>query len=251
MTFLLVDVGATSFKWTYADGESMEKARRRPTPQLCSPETLCDMIAVRARTRNCAGIAIGFPGEVRRGVVVDAANLTRLNGPSSERDYGADSAWRNFELESAIGVMTSTPTVVVNDAHATAFGCEISTGRVLVVALGTGCGVGLIENGELQEIRDFGDDLINGHSLDQLAGEEMRRRDPDRWLHHCHEVVAYLVAHASPDVVCLAGGNAGRLRPHDISATVPVTLLRGEPAFRGLHRLAARAFDTTSTGLVE
>lgn len=251
MTFLLVDVGATSFKWTYADGESREKTRRRSTPRLCDPETLCNMIAERARSRHCEGVAIGFPGEIRRGVVVDAANLTRLDGPSSRRDVVVDAAWRDFDLESALRSVTNVPTIAVNDAHATALGCDIATGRVLVVTLGTGCGVGLVESGELLEIRDFGDDVIDGRTLDQLAGEEMRRRDHEAWLHHCHDVVAYLVTELSPDVVCLSGGNAGRLRPHDISGTTPITLLRGEPAFRGLHRLAVRAFDTSSTGLVE
>lgn len=241
MTTLLVDVGATSIKWTFgADGE-LERQRRRPTPQPCRPERLVAMISERALARACSAIAVGFPGTVNNGVVIDGANLVRIDGPFSPRDESLDREWRGFDLAAALCETTNLPTVVVNDAHAAACGCDVATGRSLVITLGTGCGVGFLINHDLVDIRDFGDDLIGDCTLDQLAGEAARRRDHEAWLAQCNEVVAYLVAQTTPDQIYVAGGNAGRLRPSDITSTVPVELVRGEPAFRGLVRLAPHA----------
>ena len=241
MTTLLIDIGATSFKWTYGDGGGWERPRRRATPQLATPDRIVEMITQRALRRKCSAISVGFPGEVRDGIVKDGANLVRIAGPSSPRDAGLDCAWREFDLARAVRDESGIPTVVTNDAHATAYGCDVRANRSLVVVLGTGCGVGFIESGELVAIRDYGDDQINNLTLDQLVGEEMRRRGHDNWLASCNAAIAYLVSETKPDVVYLAGGNAGRLRPTDISLDVPVELVRGEPAFQGLLRLASRA----------
>lgn len=241
MTTLLVDIGATSFKWTYGDNEEWERSRRRATPQPATPDRIVEMITQRALRRNCSAISVGFPGEVRDGIVMDGANLVRTAGPSSPRDAELDRAWREFDLAQAVWDESGIPSIVMNDAHATAYGCDVRANRSLVVVLGTGCGVGFIEHGELVAIRDYGDDLIDNLTLDQLVGEEMRRRGHEPWLAHCNAATAYLVSETSPDVVYLAGGNAGRLRPTDISLDLPVELVRGEPAFRGLLRLASRA----------
>ena len=241
MTSLLVDIGATSFKWTYGDNESWERARRRATPKPATPERIVEMTAQRALRRECSTISVGFPGEVRDGVVIDGANLVRSGGPSSPRDAGLDAAWRDFDLAGALREAAGIPTVVTNDAHATAYGCDVRAQRSLVVVLGTGCGVGFIEGGELVRIRDYGDDVIDNLTLDQLVGEEMRRLGHAQWLAHCNKTIAYLVSELTPDAVYVAGGNAGRLRPSDISQDVAVELVRGEPAFRGLMRLTPRA----------
>ena len=241
MTTLLVDIGATSFKWTYGDNASWERSRRRATPKPATPEQLVAMIAQRALRRECSAISVGFPGEVRNGVVIDGANLVRVAGPSSPRDLDLDTAWREFDLAQALREETGLPTVVTNDAHATAYGCDVRANRCLVIVLGTGCGVGFIEDGNLVDIRDYGDDVLGGLTLDQLVGEEMRRRGHEQWLSYCNTVVAYLVAETTPDVVYLAGGNAGRLRGTDVTAEVPVELVRGEPALQGLLRLATKA----------
>lgn len=241
MTALLVDVGATSFKWTYSNDGVLEKARRRTTPKRCTPVQLVEMIVHRSGQRQCTAVAVGFPGEMREGVVVDGANLVRQDGPFSLRDEDLDKAWRDFDLAQAIRDQTHQRVVAINDAHAIALGCDAQGGRSLVVVLGTGCGVGLLEDGDLVPIRDYGDDRIGDMTLDQLAGEEMRRRGHDQWVSQCNKVTSYLVGEMNPDVVYLAGGNAGRLRPTDISSAVPTVLVRTEPAFRGLLRILPRA----------
>lgn len=241
MTELLVDVGATSIKWTYSIDGEIERVRRRSTPRPCTPDRLVEMIVHRARQRQCTAVAIGFPGEMRDGVVVDGANLVRQDGPFSPRDDELDEAWRAFPLARTIREQTHQPVVAINDAHAIALGCDVQDGRSLVVVLGTGCGVGLLEDGALVPIRDYGDERIGEMTLDQLVGEQMRRRGHDQWLSHCNEVVAYLIAETNPDAVYLAGGNAGRLRPTDIAAVVPSVLVRTEPAFRGLLKILPHA----------
>lgn len=198
------------------------------------------MIAQRALRRECTGVAVGFPGETRDGIVIDGANLVREDGPFSPRDEALDAKWRGFELAGEIRRLSRSAVVVRNDAHATAFGCQVTAVRSLVVVLGTGCGVGFVNEGELVDIRDYGDDLLGDYRLDQLVGEAMRRRGHEEWIANCNTVVSYLVAEINPDAVYLAGGNAGRLRPTDVTANVPVVVVRGEPAFQGLLRLMPR-----------
>ena len=240
MTSLLVDVGATSIKWTFAN-PTFERTRRRSTPRPLYPTTLVAFIAHRARSRNCLSLGVAFPGEVRAGTVIDAANLTRPMGPGTERSADLATAWTKYDLEQALHHELSIPVVVVNDAYAVARSSDEMHGRHLFVVLGTGCGVGLVDAGEVVAIRDFGDDLFRGRTLDEAVGERARDTNEQQWKQSLEGVIDYLAGELSVDMVHVAGGNARRLHPHDLTTSVPVVIDRNVSALRGVFRCLAES----------
>ena len=235
MTVLLMDVGATSIKWTYADSE-WERTRRRATPRPLFPEMLVAFVAHRVRLRNCQAVGVAFPGAVADGVIVDAANVTRPLGPGTAPSPELSRAWTQCDLAALLRRELSIPVVILNDAFAVARSSDVTDGRHLFVVLGTGCGVGLRDGGETVAIRDFGDDWWRGMTLDEAVGERAREVDEERWRRSLIDVIHYLTEELAPDVVHLAGGNARRLRPTDIVGSVPVVIDRDVSAVRGVYR---------------
>jgi polyphosphate glucokinase len=123
----------------------------------------------------------------------------------------------------------------MNDAAMTALGCVDDRGTDLVVALGTGFGVAVTQNGRLVDVPDYGTLTLEGDdSYDVLLGEAARSRDMDAWTSRVIDVVAQLARKHDADVVHLAGGNARRLSERHFDAQdVPVRIDRGDPAIRG------------------
>lgn len=240
MTTLVVDVGATAIKWQYFDeDESLGAVRRRRTPSPCHPHDLVDIISTRAIRESVTQVAVGFPGDVVDGVITDPANLARIGGPGTPINEDVALAWRQFDLSSALRLACGVPVLVVNDAVATAVGCDIATGRHLVITLGTGLGVALAVDGELVPIDDVGGTTYGATTFDEAAGESARAVDPERWIRDVMAVVIHLREVFDAGVIHVAGGNAKRLSSREFSwLNIPVVIERSLPALEGLRRLS-------------
>ncbi|WP_119729680.1 ROK family glucokinase [Thermomonospora amylolytica] len=140
-----VDVGGTKVAGGVVDdqGRILEKVRR-PTPSTDPRQTavviaeVVDLLKDKHPDVEAVGLgAAGFVDE-SRAVVQFAPNL----------------AWRDEPIKEKVERLTGLPVVVENDANATAWGeYRFGAGRgeqfLVLVALGTGIGGGIVVDGEL------------------------------------------------------------------------------------------------------
>ena len=238
---LAIDIGATSIKMAdvSATGTVVGSVRRRATPYPCTPDHLTRWLTDRIERRGIDAVAMGFPGETRDGVIRAPGNLARPQGITSAVDPDIDAAWRGYPLQAALRERTGRDVRVVNDAALAALGSTTGAGRELVLTLGTGFGVALVVDGELQIIPDYGDrTLAGGVTCDEALGERARARDADAWQRSLREIIATLSQEWQTPHVHLGGGNSQRLRAGAFAnESVTVTIHGNQAPIRGAARL--------------
>jgi polyphosphate glucokinase len=105
--------------------------------------------------------------------------------------------------------------------------------------LGTGFGLALEIDGQLQEVRDVGaEGFVNGRTYDEELGERSRSRDEMRWRSLLDKAVAGFVREFRATTVHLVGGNARRLSPNSLRAvSVPLLINGNEASLHGVAKL--------------
>ena len=132
-----------------------------PTNQIVnSVRKVCQDAGCDLKKVNAFGICTPGPLDSEKGVVINASNLPH---------------WRNYPLVQILRERLGIPTVIANDANATAMGEKwLGAGRktdnFLCVTLGTGIGGGAVVNGHL--LRGFNNNALEiGHtSIDPING---------------------------------------------------------------------------------
>ena len=238
---LAIDIGATSIKSCLVDheGRLLEARRRRPTPYPCTPERLVALLNDRIARSAVTRVGVGFPGEFTEGRVVHPGNLSRPGGVNSAVDPALARSWEGFELQKVLAAATGRDVRIVNDATLAALGCCGDQGREIVFTLGTGFGLALSVDGEIQKVRDVGaEEFADGRTYDQDLGEQGRARDEAHWRTLVERAITGFVKEFRADVAHLAGGNARRLSPDMFSSIpCPITIVGNEAALKGAARL--------------
>ena len=240
-TILAIDVGATTIKYCPVDqtGQLLDAPKRRPTPYPCSPARLVEALAARVEETDWHRVGVGFPGEFADGHVIKPGNLARPGGVTTEVDPQLAAEWADFALQDALIQATRRNVRVVNDATLAALGCCEGHGVEVVVALGTGVGLALERDGQLERVRDVGAAIFrDGRTYDQLLGERARSEDPDRWYELLEGALRGFALEFAATQLHLAGGNAKRVAPARFT-TVPceVTAHGNEAPLRGASHL--------------
>ena len=239
---LAIDIGATNIKFCHvnAQGELLESIRRKPTPYPCSPERLVELLSERILHSDARSVGVGFPGEFDNGHVIRPGNLSRPGGVSTEVDPELEEQWRGFALQEALQSSTGRDVRVVNDAKLAALGCCEGVGVELVLTLGTGLGLALCIDGQLQRVRDVGAaPFEKGMTYDQLIGERGRSHGEREWFHSLERAIRNFCTEFGAAVVHLAGGNARRVSPSHLALVECRVVINGNQA--PLHG-AARLF---------
>lgn len=211
---LAVDIGATTTKFAAIDqeGQLIEEVRREPTPYPCSPERLVDFVMSYVERSGCTRVGVGFPGDLRDGLVLEPGNLSRAGGFTSPIDPVLHEAWRGTDLERALREASGLDVRVVNDATLAALGCCEGRGRELVFTLGTGFGIALVQDDVNIRIRDVGNEVfLDGATYDQVLGDHARSEEEVLWNDRLVVAVTNFVEEFSADVVHLGGGNSRRV----------------------------------------
>lgn len=197
---LAIDIGGTAVKAAVLDnaGTPLCERVRVPTPRPCPPERLLSLINELVRSLPAYDrIAVGFPGAVRDGRVLTAANLG--NAP-----------WVDFPLEQTLAERLGHPTHLLNDADMQGFALIEGIGLELVVTLGTGFGTAWFRHGELMPHLEIAHHPISGNrTYDQYLGNEaLKRVGKARWNARLGYALEILERTLRPDRIILAGGNA-------------------------------------------
>jgi predicted NBD/HSP70 family sugar kinase len=189
---LVLDVGGSHVKFRLNARGPI--GRFESGPRL-NPSRLLAALRPRVRGIPFDAVSIGYPGVVFRGrIAVEPHNLAR--------------GWVGFDFARALGA----PVRIINDAAMQALG-SYAGGRMLFLGLGTGLGITLILDGQIEPTELGHMPYRHGHTYEDYLGERGReRRGNKKWRRSVAEITAHLKAALEVDYVVIGGGNAARLK---------------------------------------
>ena len=218
---LAFDIGGTGLKANILDatGAFVADRVRVPTTYPMPPELMVEKLTGLAKKLPEADrISAGFPGMVRRGVVLSAPHFVTTKGPGTPVDAKLAKAWSSFDLETALGTTLHKPTRVANDADVQGAAVISGHGYEVVVTLGTGFGTAFFISGRLLPHMEFAHvDFRKGQSFNEQIGEAARKKAGDKkWNKRVREMIAYLDTLTMFDHLYIGGGNAPRVDRRDL-----------------------------------
>lgn len=198
---LAVDVGGSGLKAAVldAEGNMLTERVRVKTPFPCTPEVLLAEITKLVGLLNgheFNRISVGFPGVIRRGVILTAANL----GPDL----------RGFALADALAQHLGHPCRVINDADMQGLAAVHGHGVEMVITLGTGMGSAMFSEGQLAPHLELAHHPFRkGETYeDQIGNYALEKVGPKKWNRRVKLAVATLRTLTTFDHLYLGGGNA-------------------------------------------
>jgi len=219
---LAIDIGGTHLKAVVLDRAGAETTRhvQVDTPRPAPPDlTLALIERMVDQLPRFDRVSVGFPGVIKRGVVITAPNL-------------GTEAWHEFPLEDALARRWRRPARVINDAEVQGFGVIKGKGLECVVTLGTGFGSALYRDGELMPHLELGQHPIRkGKTYDQYVGRvALDAKGVARWNRRVQRVIDIIHTLLNYDHLYLGGGNA-----HKLTLELPpeVTLVSNEAGLTG------------------
>ena len=205
MEVLGIDIGGSGIKGAPVDtnkGTLLAPRYRLPTPSPAKPPAVAETVAKICKHFSWKkSLGIGFPGVVRKGVTLTAANIHE--------------EWVGLNAAKSIKKVTGRKTCVINDADAAglaeiAFGVgKDRQGVILLVTIGTGLGTAIFTDGRLLPNSEFGHLQIDGVDAEWLASDAARKREKLSWKKWGQRLNHYLQTMEKlfwPDLIILGGG---------------------------------------------
>ncbi len=200
---LTIDIGGSRIKAILLDkdGKTLIEYKRLDTPSPANPDRVMETIA--ELTGSFGGytrVSVGFPGYVKKGVVLTAPNL------GTEKWKGVDFAGRLTKL-------LVHPVRVVNDADLQGLGIARGKGLEMVVTLGTGFGTSILMDGTLLPHLELAHHPISkGREYDEYIGNRgFVEVGQERWNKRLRKVIDILKTVFNYDQLYISGGNAKKI----------------------------------------
>jgi polyphosphate glucokinase len=206
MTHVLgIDIGGSGIKGAPVDietGQLLAERLRLITPDPSTPRACAECIAEIAKHFKWdARIGCGYPGVVKNGVTMTAANV--------------DEGWINLDAKTLIERTTNCKTSVINDADAAGlaeirFGAGRDVkGLVMMITLGTGIGTALFVDGKLVPNTELGHLEVRGKDAELRASDRARVKKDLSWKDWAKRLDEYLDVVERlfwPDLIIVGGG---------------------------------------------
>lgn len=205
MEVLGIDIGGSGIKGAPVDterGAILAPRFRLLTPSPAKPRPVAERIAdIVAHFEWQGPVGIGYPGVVRQGVTLTAANVHK--------------GWVGLDAAALINKVTGCPTCIINDADAAGlaemtFGAgKDHKGVVMLVTIGTGLGTALFTDGHLLPNCEFGHLGIDGVEAEWMASDAARKREKLTWKRWARRFDKFLLTMEKllwPDLIILGGG---------------------------------------------
>jgi polyphosphate glucokinase len=201
---LALDIGGTGLKGAVLNGsgELFTDRVRVPTPEESTPQNVVDaLVELAGQLGHFDRVSVGFPGVIRRGVVLTAPHL------------GTED-WRDCPLAKTLSERLKAPVRMLNDASVQGYGVISGHGVECVITLGTGVGFALYENGVLGPHMELGRYPVRNDTLldDYLGNVAFRKISKKHWNRRVHRVLRYLETLVQYDVLYIGGGNAKHIK---------------------------------------
>src|SRR5947209_14442432 len=201
---LAIDIGGTGLKGAVLDakGELSTDRIRVPTPENSTPENVVEaLVELVAQLGHFDRVSVGFPGVLRRGVVLTAPHLSTDD-------------WRDCPLAKRLSERLKAPVRILNDASVQGYGVISGHGVECVITLGTGVGFALYEQGVLSPHMELGRYPVHKNTLldDYLGNVAFRKISKKHWNRRVHRVLGYLETLVNYDTLYIGGGNAKHIK---------------------------------------
>ncbi len=216
MEVLGIDIGGSGIKGAVVDvdqGALTTERRKILTPQPASPEAMAGVVAELVDFFSWDGpVGCTFPGVVRKGTVLSAANV--------------DAGWVGVHGGELFAEAIGRSVVLLNDADAAGiaefrFGVAGREGVVFVLTFGTGIGSAVFVEGHLMPNTEFGHIEFKGMDAEHYCAARVREAEGT---HH--------------ETVGAAGGPLLELSQRAFRAGSDRHRGRGEPSLRRVLRVA-------------
>lgn len=197
---LCIDVGGTGLKAAVISpqGKYLVKRVRVKTPVHRKPGQIVKALGELAASMGAFDhVTIGFPGVVKKGVV--------LSAPS----FGTKD-WQGFDLALAMQKKFGVPVKLLNDADVQGLAAIRGKGLELVCTLGTGFGTAWFRDGELMPHMDLAHLVMHKKDdFDIYVGDKTRRKIGNRhWNRRIKRLIPVLETVFAYDHLYLGGGNS-------------------------------------------
>jgi len=200
-----IDIGGSGIKAAPVDlrtGEFVEDRHRIPTPEAGGPGAIIDIARELCEHFRWEGdVGCAFPGVIRRGRTLTAANLSP--------------EWVGMLAEKTFSDRLGCPVTMINDADAAGL-AEVKLGAakgidgvVVMITLGTGIGTAVFVDGRLVPNTEFGHLKIDGVEAEDLASSRAKDDDDMGWSEWSARIETYLREMESlfwPDLFVIGGG---------------------------------------------
>lgn len=200
---LAIDIGGTGLKATVLDknGNFVVDRVRVETPVGAPPQDVVELL--RSLVDPLPGydrVSVGFPGVVRGGRILTAANL------------GHD-GWIGYDLATSLQKTVTRPVRVMNDADLQGLGAIRGAGVEIVLTLGTGFGSGVYLDGRVGPHLELAHHPFRkGETYEQQLGNAARKEVGNRkWNRRVERAISQLHALLHFDELYLGGGNSKHL----------------------------------------
>jgi polyphosphate glucokinase len=208
---LAVDIGGTGLKEMALDarGNPLSDRIRTPTP---IPATPANMLAALDKMKQglpaCDRVSVGFPGVIKNGQTLTAANL--------------DPRWIGFPLQDTLQKQWNLPVHLANDAAVQGYGAITGKGVELVITLGTGFGSALFTDGHLCPGLELGHHpWRKGKTYEDFFGKAgLKKLGKKRWNRLLVKAIDQTAHTFNWDHLYIGGGNARIIDfdlPEDVS----------------------------------
>ena len=202
-----IDIGGSGIKGAPVDlktGQLVSERVRIPTPEGAKPEDVAAVVAQLAAQFPETGtgpIGVTFPGIVRGGLTLSAANV--------------DKGWIGLDADALFTRAAGRPVSLLNDADAAGvaesrYGAGLGVkGVALLLAFGTGIGSALMNNGVLVPNTELGHLELSGREVEPWASGAAKDREDlswKAWGKRVTEYLEYLERLFSPDLFIIGGG---------------------------------------------
>ncbi len=217
-----IDIGGTHLKASIVDESGGMRTDRVhiDTPVGAPPGKFVEALAgLVAPLGTYDRVSVGFPGVVRRGRILTAANL-------------GNDAWKGFDLGQALTAALGKPVRVANDADVQGLAVISGKGVEMVITLGTGFGTGLYLDGRLAPHLEIAHHPFRQReTYDQQLGNAARKQVGDeRWNKRVKKALDNMRRLTSFDHLYVGGGNAKKIT---FALDPDITLVSNEAGVEG------------------
>jgi polyphosphate glucokinase len=221
-----IDIGGTGLKAAVVDEDlrMLTDRVRVATPVGAPPVTFVEaLVGLVAPLGAFDRVAVGFPGVVRNGRILTAANL-------------GNDKWVGFDLAQALQTALAKPVRVANDADLQGLAVIAGKGVEMVITLGTGFGTGLYRDGQLAPHLEIAHHPFrHGETYDEQLGNATRKViGSARWNKRVEKAIANMRRLTSFDHLFIGGGNAKKI---DFALAPDITIVPNEAGMEGGVRL--------------
>lgn len=219
---LAIDIGGTGLKAALLDenGEMLTERVRVETPADRGPQMIVDTLAkLVAPLKGYSRVSVGFPGVVRKGIVLTAHNL-------------GTEVWRGFNIDEALTSRLGKPVRVLNDADVQGLGAIKGDGVEVVITLGTGLGSSIFEDGLIATHLELAHHPFRkGQTYEeQLGNVALKKVGKKEWNKRVQKAISALRTLTTFDHMYIGGGNAKAIKftlPPDVSIVPNELGMRG------------------------